>query len=78
MLNSITIKDFLLIDDIEISFKKLFTVITGETGAGKSIIIQALMMAFGDKISGKKLIRPQAKNAMITANFDIAGCKPAR
>jgi DNA repair protein RecN (Recombination protein N) len=77
MLNSITIKDFLLIDDIEISFKKLFTVITGETGAGKSIIIQALMIAFGDKISGKKLIRPQAKNAMITANFDIAGCKPA-
>ncbi|MDF3047825.1 MAG: repair protein RecN [Candidatus Midichloriaceae bacterium] len=75
MLNSIAIKDFLLIDDIEISFKNSFTVITGETGAGKSIIIQALMIALGDKVSNKKLIRPGAKNAIITANFDIAGYK---
>lgn len=71
MLSSIEIKNFLLIDDIQISFKKAFTVITGETGAGKSIIIQALMLALGDKLSGKKVVRAGANNAIITANFEI-------
>ncbi len=81
MLNSIDIKNFLLIDDIHIPFKNAFTVITGETGAGKSIIIQALMLTLGDKLSGKKLIRgnlpkgPNGSQAIITANFDVSNHK---
>ncbi len=71
MLSSLEIKNFLLIDNIQIPFKKAFTVITGETGAGKSIIIQALMLALGDKLSGKKLVRTGATNAVITATFEI-------
>lgn len=78
MLNSIEIKNFLLIDDIQISFKKAFTVITGETGAGKSIIIQALMLALGDKLAGKKVVRSKATNAVITANFDVGQHKAIR
>jgi DNA repair protein RecN (Recombination protein N) len=71
MLSSIEIKNFLLIDNIKIPFEESFTVITGETGAGKSIIIQALMLALGGKLPSKKLVRANTQSAIIIAVFNI-------
>ena len=56
MLLSARIKNFALIDETEIRFGRGFNVITGETGAGKSVIIQALLMALGGK-ADKSIIR---------------------
>ena len=47
MLANLQIKDFLLIDELELDFFNGLTVITGETGSGKSITIDALMLIFG-------------------------------
>ncbi len=49
MLLSLTIHNFILIDKIEINFNKGFTVITGETGSGKSLIIDALLYCLGER-----------------------------
>ena len=51
MIKTLNIKDFILIDELEVVFDKGFNVITGETGAGKSIIIQAIDIAFGARAS---------------------------
>lgn len=49
MLNNITIKDFAIIDNISLDFKEGLHILTGETGAGKSIIIEAVSMALGSR-----------------------------
>ena len=69
MLLTLAIKNFVLIDDIEINFEKDFTVISGETGAGKSIILSALMLALGEKLSGKRVVRTNCKEAVVSATF---------
>jgi DNA repair protein RecN (Recombination protein N) len=47
MLRTLNIKNFAIIDDIQISFKNGFSVLTGETGAGKSIILEAVNLLLG-------------------------------
>lgn len=69
MLLTLAIKNFVLIDDIEINFEKGFSVISGETGAGKSIILSALMLALGEKLSGKRVVRANCKEAVVSATF---------
>lgn len=64
MITSLNIKDFILIDDLNIQFGSGFNVITGETGAGKSIIIQAIDLAFGARAS-KDLIKTGKNRALI-------------
>ena len=49
MLVHLTIRDFVIVDLAELTFKSGFTVLTGETGAGKSILIDALMLALGGR-----------------------------
>ena len=56
MINSLTIKNFALIKDIDLNFEKGFNVLVGETGAGKSIILSAIQFALGAKID-KSIIR---------------------
>jgi len=69
MLRKLHIKNFLLIDDLEIPFNDGFTVISGETGAGKSMIINALSFVLGAK-SDLSLIRQGAESAQVEAYFD--------
>ncbi len=68
MLISLRIENFALIDQLELEFGTGLNVLTGETGAGKSIILDALDAALGGKVSSRA-IRTGASRAMIEANF---------
>ena len=70
MLDSLNIKNLVVVEDLNIDFKSGMTVITGETGAGKSIIVQALGMIAGNR-SDVSLVRSGAKKAEISASFII-------
>jgi DNA repair protein RecN (Recombination protein N) len=71
MLREIHIKNFSIIDDTTIEFGEGFNVLTGETGAGKSIIINALSLALGERATGE-FIRSGEKEAIIEAYFDVS------
>ena len=68
MLEDLSIKDFALIDNASIEFKKGFTVLSGETGAGKSLLIGALTFLLGGK-SDASQIRPGSKEASVSGTF---------
>jgi DNA repair protein RecN (Recombination protein N) len=70
MLRELHIKNFSIIDDVNIEFGDGFNVLTGETGAGKSIIVNALSLALGERAAGD-LVRSGEKEAVIEAYFDI-------
>ena len=70
MIKTLKIKDFILIDELEIIFDKGFNVITGETGAGKSIIIQAIDLAFGARAS-KEVVKTGKNRAIIELSAEI-------
>lgn len=70
MLQSLYIKNFVLIDELEIDFHNKMSVFTGETGAGKSIIIGALSMALGNR-ADTQTIGPFADDSEIIATFSI-------
>ncbi len=71
MLEHIQIRDFTIIDQLELSFNKGLTVMTGETGAGKSILIDALGLILGDR-ADPGMIRHGCERAEICAEFSIA------
>lgn len=71
MLREIHIKNFSIIDNVHIEFGEGFNVLTGETGAGKSIIIDALSLALGERATGD-FIRSGEKEAVVEAFFDVA------
>lgn len=68
MLSELYIKNFALIDELRIEYSKGLNIITGETGSGKSIMIDALSLALGKK-SSKSLIRKGQKKAIVEAIF---------
>ncbi len=70
MLVDLAIKNFAIIDDIRISFSKGLTILTGETGAGKSIIIEAVNLLLGGRASGD-LVRTGKETAELEAFFEI-------
>ncbi len=70
MLSEISIKNFAIIDDIQILFQDGFSVLTGETGAGKSIIIEAVNLLLGSRASAE-LVRAGCEQAQLEAFFDI-------
>ena len=70
MLSNIYIKNFAIIDEIEIDFFDNMSVLTGETGAGKSILIDAINVVFGHKQT-KKIIRDEKKDTEIICSFNI-------
>lgn len=70
MLKNINIDNFTIIDQLEIDLDNDMTVITGETGAGKSIIIDALEFTLGARVD-HSIIRPDAERATISTHFDI-------
>ena len=73
MLLSLYIKDFILIDSLEIEFKKGLTSIIGDTGAGKSIILKALVFLMSKK-TNLDLIKKGCDQASVVAEFDISSC----
>lgn len=70
MLNSLSIKNFALIEDIELSLEDKLTIITGETGAGKSILLGALSLLLG-KRANLKSIKNSQKKCIIEGVFSI-------
>lgn len=72
MLRQLKISNFAIIDNLEIDFDKGFTILTGETGAGKSIIMGALSLILGEK-ADLKSIRNSEKKSVVEAVFDIGG-----
>ncbi|MCB5161567.1 DNA repair protein RecN [Marinomonas algarum] len=70
MLTSIAIANFAIVESLELEFKKGMTVISGETGAGKSIMVDALSLCLGDRTDAA-VVRHGQKKADISASFDI-------
>ena len=72
MLRRLTIRDFVLVDRLELEFKSGFGTLTGETGAGKSILVDALAFVLGER-ADTGLIRVGSERAEISAEFDLQG-----
>ncbi|MFA5912156.1 MAG: DNA repair protein RecN [Burkholderiales bacterium] len=70
MLRTLSIRDFVIVDSLELEFHPGFTVLTGETGAGKSILIDALALALGER-GDAAVVRAGCERADIGAEFDI-------
>src|SRR6201996_4000244 len=70
MLVALSIRDVLLIDKLDLAFHRGLTVLTGETGAGKSILLDSLGLALGARSEGG-LVRPGAQGLSVTAEFDL-------
>ena len=70
MLRTLCIRDFVIVDSLELEFHPGFTVLTGETGAGKSILIDALALALGER-GDAAVVRAGCERADIGAEFDI-------
>jgi DNA repair protein RecN (Recombination protein N) len=71
MLRALNIRDFVIVDRMDLEFASGFTVLTGETGAGKSILIDALAMVLGER-SDAGIVRQGTEKSEISAEFDIA------
>ncbi|HYO29088.1 MAG TPA: AAA family ATPase, partial [Thermomicrobiales bacterium] len=71
MLLELTIRDFAIIEATRIEFQPGFNALTGETGAGKSILIDALGAVLGERV-GPDVVRSGARVARIEATFDVA------
>lgn len=76
MLQHLSIKDFAIVAKASLDFHAGMTVITGETGAGKSMLLDALSLALGGRAESQ-WIRPGAESAEVTAIFDISGVPDA-
>jgi DNA repair protein RecN (Recombination protein N) len=72
MLRYLLVEQFAVIEHVELEFGPAFNVITGETGAGKSLLVEALMAALGERISSD-VVRSGARRAVIEAHFSITG-----
>src|ERR1051325_7107152 len=69
MLRRLTLRDFVIVPELEVEFDAGFSVLTGETGAGKSILIDALQLALGSR-GDAGVVREGAARADITAEVD--------
>jgi len=72
MLTHLQIRDFAIVEAVELEFGRGFTVLTGETGAGKSILIDALLLAVGGRADSGS-VRHGAERAEVSATFALAG-----
>src|SRR5258708_33747791 len=77
MLVHLSIRDIVLIDRLDIDFSRALSALTGETGAGKSIVLDAFSLALGAR-GDASLVREGAEQGQVTAAFDIAQDHPAR
>ncbi|KQO65946.1 DNA repair protein RecN [Methylobacterium sp. Leaf469] len=77
MLSQLAIRDIVLIDKLDLNFREGLSVLTGETGAGKSILLDAFALALGGRGDGRLVRHGEAQGA-VTAVFDIGLDHPAR
>lgn len=77
MLSQLSIRDIVLIERLDLEFASGLSVLTGETGAGKSILLDALSLALGAR-GDASLVRHGATQGQVTAVFDVPGNHPAR
>jgi DNA repair protein RecN (Recombination protein N) len=76
MLSALSIRDFVLIDKLDLAFEDGLAALTGETGAGKSILLDALGLALGGRADAGT-VRKGAATASVAASFDLADGHPA-
>ena len=69
-LKRMVLRDFVIVESLELELQEGFTVLTGETGAGKSILVDALQLALGTRADAS-VVREQASKADICAEFDV-------
>lgn len=74
MLKSLQIKDYALIERLNVEFKNGLNIITGETGAGKSILIDAMSLLLGERAS-TEVVRKGSQKSIVEGIFDVAGNK---
>ncbi len=72
MLRLLSIRNFVVVDALDLELDDGFSVLTGETGAGKSILLDALALLLGDRFEQRQL-RPGAERAELAAEFDVEG-----
>ena len=72
MLVDLFVRDFALVEEVEVEFGPGFNVLTGETGAGKSLLVGAITFVLGAR-AGTEVIRKGAKEAIVEATFDARG-----
>jgi DNA repair protein RecN (Recombination protein N) len=72
MLSHLQIRDFAIVEAVELEFGRGFTVLTGETGAGKSILVDALLLAVGSR-ADSGAVRHGAERAEVSATFEVSG-----
>ena len=77
MLSRLSIRDIVLIDRLDIDFAQGLAVLTGETGAGKSILLDAFALALGAR-GDQALVRQGAEQGQVTAVFEVERAHPAR
>ena len=70
MLRLLSIRNFVVVETLDLELDAGFTVLTGETGAGKSILLDALALLLGDRFELRQL-RPGAERAELAAAFDV-------
>lgn len=78
MLSALKIRDLILIEDVALEFGSGLNVLTGETGAGKSILLDALGLATGARAGGRSSVRSGAAQSSATAVFDLPARHEAR
>ena len=71
MIKFLRVRNLATIEDLEIRLEPGFSILTGETGAGKSIIIDAIRLVLGDKGS-PDLVRTGKKEALVEGSFDVS------
>ena len=77
MLTTLSVRHFAVVEEVEVDFRDGMTVVTGETGAGKSLLVDALMLLSGAR-ADTGMIRAGAERAELQAHFDLADLDTAR
>lgn len=78
MLKQLQIRNIAIVDQLTIAFEPGFTVITGESGSGKSILLDGIALAFGAKVSPREILRAGASRGQVELVFDISALESAQ
>jgi DNA repair protein RecN (Recombination protein N) len=77
MLVELRIRNLAIIDTLDLTFSRGLNILTGETGAGKSIVLNAVLLLLGER-AGEDWVRSSEEEAAVEALFDLSGCPKTR